>query len=108
MPFTQNKFGDLYGYGNIDTIFYGFLPIFILLKFKCPILRRIFYASSIIGSYSLLRIFLIKDCKIKFFDAYKINSNLNIKNNNNKITEINNKNNYNKDNEIDNFTQKMI
>ena len=75
MPFTQNKFGDLYGYGNLDTVFYFFLPSFILLKFNCPIIRRLFYASLFAGSYSLLRIFLVKDYKRKFFDAYRINVN---------------------------------
>jgi hypothetical protein len=110
MPFTQNKFGDLYGYGNLDTIFYGFLPIFILVKFKCPIFRRILYASLILGSYSLLRIFLIKDYKIKFFDAYRINSktntNIDVNIHIDKINKINNNNNDN--NFINNVRQKMI
>ena len=75
MPFTQNKFGDLYGYGNLDSIFYCFLPGFILVKFNSPLYMRIIYASLITGSYTLLRVFLVKDHKRKFWDFYSINSN---------------------------------
>ena len=75
MPFTQNKFGDLYGYGNLDSIFYCFLPGFIMIKFNPPLYMRIIYASLFTGSYTLARIFLVKDHKRKFWDFYRINNN---------------------------------
>ena len=74
MPFTQNKFGDLYGYGNLDTLFYFLVPCFILTRFtSCSISKRLLYSTSIGISYTFARIFFIKENKKKFYDFYKQN-----------------------------------
>ena len=56
MPFTNPKFGYLYGFGYLDTLFYFLLPTFILVKFdQCSIFRRMKYSAFFIGGFSLVK-----------------------------------------------------
>ena len=75
LPFTHNKFGDLYGYGNLDTLFYFLFPCFIMTKFNtCSIPKRLAYSGSIAFAYTIGRTFIVKENKKRFFEMLKSNN----------------------------------
>lgn len=71
MPFTQSRFAQFYGYGNLDSIFYFAIPTYVILKFThCSISKRFAYSTIFACVYTLFKIFYIKEYKEEIKEMY--------------------------------------
>jgi hypothetical protein len=62
MPFIHNKFSELYGYGNLDSVFYFLTPAYVLVKFShVSIFRRLLYSGCFVFGYSIFKILYTKE-----------------------------------------------
>ena len=62
MPFTHTKFGYVYGFGNLDTLFYFGFPSYIILRFNhCSYLKRLKYSSIFIIGYTGFKFLYAED-----------------------------------------------
>ena len=65
LPFTSNKFGEFYGLGNLDTIFYFFTPYFILRRLHAMnIKKRLLLSTISIGGFYSLKLLKKKLIKL--------------------------------------------
>ena len=62
LPLPAHKFGEFYGYGNLDSIFYGLVPAVLLFKMKnVPLHRRIAYTTVSSLSYTSFRVLYLDE-----------------------------------------------